>query len=254
MSWTNATPVPQRQPGETIRDIPFRHELDGQNQKTNTIVGRFYHRDGRLWQARIVHAPSNVEDWRFENDSWILTMSSGGCRNYQFLSANIGSAKKTALRFANIPLENYQRLVADAHGTTDFPRPSIYGIFQVKVVQNNATEAGVVETQSYSLRGIGRIDNGTIVIFPLAAELEQIFDPVCDNDTVSLIPVDINRVSNTPGIQQALEEIEEDMQQFDVDEILSRNFADTPEDAVRNFNNGATFRQREERVIDIGDD
>ncbi len=262
MSWTDTQPIPLRQPGEPIRDIQFSHELDGQRRRTERIVGQFYHRDGRLWQARILPLPNRFHDGQhsFNEESLVLTLSSAGCRNYQFVSGNIGSAKRVAIRFGNIPISRYNRVVADAQGTAAHPRTNDIGVFRVNIAKQVLIFPQSHETQRYSLVGIGRVEHGTIVMFPQAAELEAIFENVCDDDTVPLIAENINDPTTDNDAFRLHQQVSsEEMDEWgDVSDIVARNFQDTVEQALEGLQSGtyhtSGFRRREDRVIDIGDD
>ncbi len=260
MSWVSRAMLPDRQPGESLRDIQFHNEMDENNQRTDRVVGNFRHRDGRIWSARIVPIPANFERRPFPDDAFVLTVHSGGCRRYQFMAGTLPSAKSTALRFGNVDLQDYTRLIADARGTTEFPRTDDVGAFRIQVVKRES-HGFTQETRRYTRDGIGRIEQDRIVIFPDVHELEEIFDNLCEPQTVPLIPEHINslgaaRVFSDSNIAEAAAILSDDMDLDPLDVVLS-NFDDSIDDALEGLSNGTyrtpTIRPREDRVIDLND-
>lgn len=261
MSWGSRTTLPDRQPGETLRDIQFHNEMDEHNQRTDRVVGNFRHRDGRIWSARIVPIPANVARRPFPDAALVLTLHSGGCRRYQFMSGTLPSAKSTALRFGNVSLQDYERLIADAHGTTEFPRPDDVGAFRIQIVKRRIV-AFAPETHRYTRDGIGRIEQGRIVIFPDIHELEEIFDNLCAPRTVPMLPENINSLGAnssflSPAIIAAAVALGDDMEMDYTDTVLLSNFDDSVDEALGGLSNGTyrtpTIRLREDRVINLDD-
>lgn len=260
MSWVSRTTLPDRQPGESLRDIQFHNEMDESNQRTDRVVGNFRHRDGRIWSARIVPIPANADRWPFPDDAFMLTLHSGGCRRYQFMAGTLPSAKRTALRFGNVAIAEYERVIADAHGTTEFPRSDAVGAFRIQVVKR-VSQGFTQETQRYTRDGIGRIEQDRIVIFPDVHELEEIFDNLCAPQTVPLIPEHINSlgaesVFTDSAIAEAASILSDDMD-LDPSDVVLSNFDDSIDEALAGLSNGTyrtpTIRPREDRVIDLDD-
>jgi hypothetical protein len=260
MSWSSDITLPERQPGEALRDIQFHNEMDEHNRRTDRVVGNFRHRDGRIWSARIVPMPDSDAHPQFLFGSFVLTAHSGGCRRYQFISSALSSAKQTALRFGNVRLAVYDRLIADAQGTTEFPRSADVGAFRIHVVRR-LSRGFTQETVRYTRDGIGRLESGRIVIFPDAHELEEIFDDICAVNTVPLIPEHINSLGanstfHDPSTVEAAAYLGTDMV-ADPTTVVLRNFDDSIDDALAGLSNGTyrtpTIQPREDRVIDLND-
>jgi len=261
-SWTDS--LPERRPGEALRDIRFRNEIEPTtNERTQRVVGNFRHRDGRIWNARIVPIPPQ-EGLPFQGPGYQLTLTSGGCRNYQFVSRSLVSAKQTAVRFSNMQMALYERIIADAHGTTEFPRSNDIGVFRIAVVKTVPVRFQHRETQRYDVEGLGRLEHGHLVIFPQSAELEEIFDEVADEGTFSLIPDTINSptIDNSLFSQSAtMRDAARDVLSEDernIADIVLNNFNDSAEEALQGLTDGTyripAPRQREDRVIDLGGD
>lgn len=239
--------LPEREPGEVLRDINFRTD-DGR------IMAQFRHRDNRIWSAVI----SPLTDINFRNYDYTIQLSSGGCRTYRFVARVVNTAKGVVQRFANMPLELYERMVADAQPTTDHPRSDDIGVFRMQVVkQRRAGPGGYrTETQRYMISGLGRVDGNSITIFPNSEEIGEILLTVCPQGAQPLVPQGINELDRNRFNRSALDTTDvPDLEEDEVAEAISRSFNDDLETALAGLDNGSYEaprpRAREERALDI---
>ena len=266
MTWS----VPRRQAGESLRSIDFRNERDSLGEVTARVIGSFRHRDNRIWQARIVPLPPDTARSIFPTAAFVLTLSSAGCRDYHFIAESLASAKRTALRFGNVRMADYERLIADATGTSDYPRTDDVGFFCMRVVKETQGIVTMrVNRSSHSQEdvfGLGRIEDGKIIIFPDHYELDIILTGIADSSSQPLVPEDVNSVNGLSPFSarrtsaRDLDDAMEDMGISDavIREVLQRNRNDSVATAMAGLSSGTyttpTLRARDERVIDLGDD
>ncbi len=191
MTWAA---LPLREPGAVISNIDYQTRPDVGGKSNQWAM--FRHRDNRIWEARI---DGGTEHQTFEVDeqqySFLITLSSTGCRPCRFLSRTLESAKRTVSRFANLKLVNYSRLVVDAAGTTEHPRPGAIGVFRMVVQESRQTygHSGVAQRE---INGVAYIDGESIVVLPTSNELFMILTGVCHTDTVALVQHGINEISS----------------------------------------------------------
>lgn len=251
--------LPERQPGEVLRDINFRVELDN-GQRTDRVTAQFRHRDNRVWVARI----TSLNDPHLPRYNKAVQLSSGGCRNYRFVAHDLPMAKQVVQRFANLAEEHYDRLVADAQSTMDYPRSDDIGVFRMSVAKQRRAGWGGhrTETRRYTIEGLGRVDGNTITIFQTSEEIGEILLLVCPRGVQPLVPAGINEITPTAGPRfnrSALDETE--VPELDEDEVqaaIARSFDDDLETALTGLHDGSYSaprpRGREAREIDFGGD
>ena len=251
------TPLPDRQEAEVLRNLEWVNSAQGQ------LTVTFRHRDNRIWVATIASLPADMNRTTFPEEAYSLSVTSDGCRAYQFICRSQSSGKRTTLRLANMRATYYSRLIADARGTTDYPRSDDIGVLCMQVAKRTQVRAHThnprtqaTEVQRYTIRGIGRVDGNTITVFPESHELEQILDQVCAEGTHALVPSDINVIPDPSMARGALEGVNVDSVADDVvTAALANSFDDDAETALQGLSDGTYHtpapRQREDRVIDI---
>lgn len=179
LGWGAANRPPQaRRASESLSYINFYAD------EANIVYGQFLHRDGRLWMARIVPYVQHP----------VLTLTSPGCREYEFNCESIASAKGVTMVFANLPLPVYSTLTADANGTIDRPVAGDLCALQVQVCKAPHTASGAAHPQWLTIHGMGRINNGVITLFPSPDVIYQILVSCCDNEHADtpVVPANIN--------------------------------------------------------------
>lgn len=259
MTWT---PIPSRQPGELLAEIDFRAEPFG-------WVANFRHHDNRVWQARIVTVtlPDNMVALS-DHERTLLTrsvqLSSSGCRTYCFLTTSTTNAKRIVRRFANVSQQRYDRLVADARGTSDHPRSNDSCAYTIKIIQNNATAADIYHgvARIHTLTGIGRVTNNhQIVMFPNSDEITEIMDSVVSDYGLAIVPQNINVLlpANTPrsfAVQNHTHDLVVEIDNKEVAEAFARLFADTADNIMAGLKTGdyTIPRGRQARMLDLGSD
>jgi len=252
---TRWAPIPNRQPGEALTDISYRAEMED-NRQTGRVVAEFRHRDGRIWQGRIMPLPPGSVQTHITGHTHTIALSSGGCRQFRFIANGLSSAKRTVLRFANLPLDVYDRLIADARGTTDHPRPDDVGVFRIQVVKRHRRPGGRTETQRYEREGIGRLEGSIITVFPHSEELQDILGLCCSGSSLPVVPSGINELnpvgfSRTELDEATVGQVDEDA----VDAAVLRGFDDDLVTALAGLEDGSYTiprpREREDRAIDI---
>lgn len=265
MTWgTNRYTVPPRGERDVLVEIRYRDEFDAQNNKTGTVVGEFQHRDGRIWSARIIELAPDNSRRVFRQAAVMLTLASAGCRQYSFICCRLQNAKGVAMRFSNMPMYVYDRLVADAQGTAEHPRSGDIAIFRLHVVRRQQpslrrqqSSCGFDLTEE-PINGIGRYADGQLVIFPTTDEIEDILDQCCNEYSRVMMPSGINQIPD----QALLERLEDtayddlDSRIIDIDRIsdlVDHHFHDSAYEALAGLRDGS-YRIREERVIDFHDD
>lgn len=263
MSWgTSVNVIPPRQENEVLREIRFHTELDASNNPTDRVSGQFRHRDGRIWSARILPLEPDARRPAFRRQAFLLALTSGGCRQYTFISRRLQNAKSTVLRFSNLPLPVYERLTADAKGTSTHPRSGEVAVFRLHVIKR-ATSGHFVarsELTRYDVDGIGRYEQDKLVVFPDSAELAAILDQCCaDDDVRSLVPEGINSLpaeATMTRIDLTTAQRHLDSRVIDMDHIhaiVGDHFYDSVDDAIAGLHNGS-YHVREERRIDLRDE
>lgn len=250
--------LPTRQPGEVISQLDYRVETSPAGPRHVTT---FRHRDNRVWQARIINEPQTVGQHTYP---WMSEVSCAGCRSWVFLSMSLDQSKRTLSRFANLSLAMYERLVADASGTTDKPIPGVVGVFRMRIPQlGNRSATDPTHTE---ITGVARYDGGQIVVFPTSPEFTSILSSVCASDTIALVPTGINEVpsEDTPvgGFmlgrhRHAYNSLAApELSEAELNEALGRLRDGTAERVMSGLRAGdyTTTRHREEREIDFGDE
>lgn len=249
--------VPDRHSGQilTRRDLVFT--LNKQEDR-ESLRCDFRGRDNRLWQATIeLQTGERLGDSSVRNFDYLIIFRAAGCRNVHFLAATEEEAKSLLLRFANISVAAYTRMVADARGTLDHPKSDDLGVFRMVVTHVN--QAGMrVHNNDYTISGIGHYQQGQLTIFPTSDELRNILEPVCTEESVVLIPDGVNVVDQQEqltstaryrGVEVASLTPEQ------LSDIIDRNFEATGDEVRQNLRSGI-YRQRERpaRALDFGPD
>ena len=255
MRWVSLEP---RQAGIVLSDLEYRTINNG--GRTIFTVS-FRHWDQRIWQASIEQrtTPIVVEDVSFH---FSLTLTSSSCRTFHFLSRTKRSAVRTVSRFANISDAIYERLTADARGTTDHPRSQTIGVFSMVTARHEKTYHGTVTSRS-ELSGIGRVDGPNLIIFPTTAELSRLLRDIAHVDTSVVIAEGINQVNmSTSAAPRMFHAIGSDNYENpptltleQADALINRAFNDTSDDAFAGLIGGSSkliTARREDRVIDLG--
>ncbi len=253
--------LPTRQPGEALSKIEYRMEPVDE-QRGERYATNFRHRDNRIWQARIeeLQPPTYLDDSRYTH---MIELTSAGCRTYTFMSLSLDQAKRTINRFANMPMLNYNRLISDAQGTTEHPRPGVVGVFRMRTQHQERLAGGRTETRQSEINGIAYNDGAQIIVFPTTAELTEILAGACATGTTALVPQGINQIqapdqpmsfaTNNDVRRMQLPDVVQD----EVEAAIQRLRGDTTAGTLSRLQAGeyvATPRQREERVLDIFDD
>lgn len=184
--------LPTRQPGEALSNIDYRVE-EGSSGKRH--VAAFRHRDNRTWDAKIVNDPQYVNGQSYP---YMAEVSSTGCRSWVFLAPSLEQAKRTVSRFANLEINMYRRLIADASGTSEFPIPGEIGVFRMMLVHQERNHSGQTVTRRSEVTGVARYDGTQIIVFPRAEEIRELLSGVCSAGTIALVPTGINEISDEP--------------------------------------------------------
>ncbi len=253
--------LPTRQPGEALSSIEYRNNREA-GQSGTRYIANFRHRDNRIWQALLTNGLSVYVGDDSDTYNWNIELSSAGCRPWRFMSMSLDQAKRTVSRFANLNTGLYNRLIADASGTTEHPKAGSVGVFRMRFARQN-THEGRSETHHAEIDGIAYIDGTSIIVFPTSPELFSILSSVCAAGTVAFVPQGINQIveANQPlsfvGYTDVRNTPMPDVSQADFENALSRLRDDTAEGALTGLRVGdyvATPRVREDRVLDIFDD
>lgn len=257
MNWGQS--LPPRQPGQllTVMDLSYNvYEQDGREILKYSFRGR----DNRIWQATIeLRQPGtddNYNQYDLDDFEFLLVFQSAGCRSMAFLVESEQAVRELVLRFANIGIDNYRRLIADAQGTLDYPKSNDLGVFRMMVTHVN--QVGIrIPGNDYEVNGIGRLCNGELTIFPQAAELRAILDTLCNDNAVALVPDGINTLDqeeqyNYTNRYRGVSLANLTSDQFN--DIINRNFAATNADVLKNLKDGV-YKQwrRPGRFLDLGD-
>lgn len=250
--------LPTRQPGEALSNIDYRVE-DGVSGKRH--VATFRHRDNRIWDAKIVNDPQTVNG---EVYPYMVEVSSTGCRSWVFLAASLEQGKRTVSRFANLEINMYLRLTADASGTSDFPIPGNIGVFRMVVVHHDRSANGTTTTRRcVEVTGIARHTGTNIIVFPQAEEIRELLSGVCSAGTIALVPTGINEIVTTPEQPSFLVGQRTPYRGIAAPQVgdeeltaaLNRLRNDTVDTVMSGLSRGEyTTTQRHERTIDFFDD
>jgi hypothetical protein len=178
----HAVPVTRRQSTRDPVQLRWCPILD---QDAKSIAGtaqtRFEHRDRRLWSFLITQMPSdnplNVDGYQY----YILG-SSAGCEPVRFVSYNIPSGKKTVERFANMPLDNYQILTADAEGTSDHPVKGKVALITIRLERRVRRSAlpNDYDIEYDNEERTGRVTGSRIMLFPTQEEINEVLETALD--------------------------------------------------------------------------
>lgn len=255
---TQLSPLPLRQPGEVISTIRYRPETGG-DANNQRFIALFRHRDNRIWQARLSQQSITVAGHTYEHNA---VVSCSGCRSWTFLSETMDQSKRTVSSFANLNLDAYRRLIADANGTSDHPIAGDIGVFRIRVARPSVRQPGVrTGTVTVEITGIARIDGAQIIVFPVADELAGILGSVCASGTLALVPQGINEIPNETSTGGFLTTQGRGLRGVQVpvvndDELtqaIQRLRSDTLEGAVSGLTTGryATTHRSHERVLDF---
>lgn len=224
----------------------------------------FRHRDNRIWQVSITlcDQPIEVEEDGGGVFTHLVECTSAGCRPILFAAESVRDAQRTVDRFANTNSERYERLVADAQGTTDHPRSGDIGVFVINVVRETKRHDNRREVHRSTLNGIGRVNAFQLTIFPTSEELAHILTRIATPGVRAIVPQGINQLrdTNTPlGFGMAHRDFSNadtpEVVIDEVDEALMRLFAATSTAALAGLSSGDFAmgpRGREDRVIDLG--
>ncbi len=248
-------PIPDRQPGEVLSEITYRAEMEGE-RNTGRLRAEFRHRDNRVWQARIIPLPPGDAQTHISGHTHVVNLDSAGCRPVRFVARDVNRARQTIQRFANLHIELYERLVADARGTSSHPRSDNIGVFRMQVVKQVRQPGGRTETQRYDVEGIGRHDGDCIVVFPLSSDLEAILEECCARGCLPLVSAGVNALHPDRFNRGVLDTAAVDpVDQAVVDAAVLRGFDDDVDTAIAGLRDGSYTipqpRAREERDLDI---
>lgn len=249
--------LPTRQPGEALSNIDYRVE-EGVSGKRHAAT--FRHRDNRIWDAKIVNDPQYVNG---EAYPYMAEVSSGGCRSWVFLAPSLEQAKRTVSRFANLEINMYLRLIADASGTTDFPIAGNIGVFRMVVVHQDRAQNGTTTRRRVEVTGIARHTGTNIIVFPQSEEIRELLSGVCSAGTIALVPTGLNEIvdtqeqpsflvgQRTPYRGIAAPQVEDE----ELNAALNRLRNDTVDTVMSGLQRGEyTTTARHERTIDFFDD
>lgn len=252
--------LPTRQLGEALSNIDYRVE-DGSSGKRH--VATFRHRDNRIWDAKIVNDPQYIAG---DSYPYMAEVSSAGCRSWVFLAPSLEQSKRTVSRFSNLAVVMYQRLIADASGTNDFPIPGQVGVFRMTLsqqVRDIRGRSAAAITRHSEVTGVARYDGTQIIVFPRAEEIRELLSGVCSAGTIALVPTGINEISDasdqpsflvgqrTPYSGIAAPQVGDD----ELNAALNRLRNDTVDTVMSRLHSGDyTTTARHERTIDFFDE
>ena len=238
---------------------------------SDTYTTSFRHRDSRIWVVRI--AP--VTDPRLIATlglRMVAQITSSGCRTVSFVAGTQDALRKSVLRFANLIPEIYERVIADAVGTHDFPRPGQIGVVRMEIAEARAMT--VVDLRhrrdaSSTLRyetvtGLGRIDGPVITLFPTVEELTELLDRCLTDGTQVLLDRNVNvpgqdphfsnQVAARARVDIATRQLDTDLESMEEHRAAVQAHLGT-EDLFDRIQSGELFlpapRQRNDRSIDI---
>lgn len=221
---TWGTPLPPRAPGELISSLSYLRVPTN----PDTTSTSFRHRDGRIWAVRV--AP--VTDQRLTSAlglRWVAQITSSGCRAVSFVAGTRDAVQKSVLRFANLVPEIYDRVIADAVGTHDFPRPGRLGVVRMEIAEDRPLSVQHIRqrreasTAYETVTGLGRIDGATIILFPTVAELTDLLDRCLTDGTQVLIDRNVNVPGHDPHFSNQVAE----RARFD---LATRQLANEPDE------------------------
>lgn len=236
-----------------------------------TYTTSFRHRDGRIWAVRI--AP--VTDARLtaaHGFRWVAQITSSGCRSVSFIAATQDAVRKSVLRFANLIPDIYERVIADAVGTHDFPRDGQIGVVRMEIAESRPPSVTDIRHRRDSstavtydtVTGLGRINGSTITLFPTVDELTDLLDRCLTDGTQMLLDRNVNvpgqdphfsnQVAARARIDLASRQLNTDLDGMDEHRAAVQNHLGT-EDLFERITSGElllpTPRQRNDRAIDL---
>jgi hypothetical protein len=162
----------------------------------------FAQKDNRIWQAVI--APSS------NTQSWLVSFSSAGCREYSFLASTLNTAKKAANAFAQLDQVVYNRLVADAKPTTTHPATGADVVLLAVPLSTIRREGDMAKPTAY----LGQINpDHTFKLYPSNKELKELLYNFGDmHSVVPLFDETLREVS--------IENVQEELQRTDLYDTL----------------------------------
>lgn len=131
----------------------------------------FEHRDGRIWTSRTL--PILKANPLYNEHYRLLTrITTAGVEPVRLLSTRLQSAKTSISCFANMPIDRYRIITADATGTLDNP---VTGR-EVKVQLTD-------ETRNETQVRWGRVEGAMVVLYPTQGEINEVLDTTIDPET-----------------------------------------------------------------------
>lgn len=184
--------IRRNNPRDPVR-LRWNAMLDtGNNAIPSSGQTRFEHRDGRLWYftASIVRDTlRGFDELQEELTNLDLTHyvvgTSGGCEPVRFVAAGLHEAKQVTQRFANMPLDLYRVITADAEPTGDHPLKGF--VAQITIRQEHRVQRSLAK-HDYDIEydveeRVGRVNDGIVVLFPTQAEINRALDTVTNRET-----------------------------------------------------------------------
>lgn len=186
-----------RVPTDEVHEVPVARRLSRRDpvklrwcplldssgtQRPDTAQTRFEHRDHRLWTFQITAMPEN-NPLKIAGHSFYIYGTGAGCEPVRFISSNITNSKRTVERFANMPLDNYQILIADAAGTSDHP---VGGTVATIIIRRERRTRRSALPNDYDIEyedeeRIGMVDGTCVRLFPTQHEINDVLDTVLAN-------------------------------------------------------------------------
>lgn len=151
------------------------------SQRANTAEATFEHRDKRLWRFTIAPLGGEmIELVDADQFRFFVHGCSSGCEPVRFMCRDLPAGKNVVARFANMPLDTYEVLVADADGSTDHPCAG--EVVQVEIRrERRRMRSGLPNdydiTFDTEVRA-GRLVGPKIHLFPTQVEINAVLDTI----------------------------------------------------------------------------
>ena len=255
----NWRPLPERQRGERLARNRFKFLSDPHVAR---YTCQFRHHDNRIWTSTIEAIDNDDINRMLGREFYYsIRLASQGCRSFQFVAHERSRAEDITRRFANINPDRYDRLVADAKGTSSHPMSDDIGVFRLFVTKQNPLSYDRATVVREQITGIGRVNGFNFVIFPTSEEIDEHLSRICPAGVEPIVPPGINQIGvheNSTFTQGSLHASTREPAEFDSEALhaaLTRNFNDTFETITERIQSGEyQVRRREARAIDFGDD
>lgn len=154
------------------------------NPLANVSEARFEHRDARIW----AFVMSPIEDSHTLGGlgyRQYIQGTSSGCEPVRFAAQTVRSGRRAVERFANMAIDNYQVLTADAEGTSDHPMNGSVALITIRTERRvrRSHVPSDYDIEYDQEERTGRVNGSKIMLFPTQDEINEVLETVLDSNT-----------------------------------------------------------------------